>query len=80
MKRTKTEKSGMITKKLNNALEKGELKTVKEIIDSILKVNTIIDTNDETALCKAAENGHLNIVKYLISKRANVNHELHDHI
>lgn len=34
----------------------------------------IEDANNETPLFKAAENGHLEVVKFLVSKKADVNH------
>ena len=58
---------------LVNAVTNGELKTVQDINDSGFDVNAKLnETTCQTALHIASMSGHLNVVEYLISKKANV--------
>ena len=72
MKRTKKEQEHWEeSSNLMNNVKKDRIKFVKETIDSGFDVNTTF--LGLSALDWAASNGNLKIVKYLVSKKANVN-------
>ena len=50
----------------------GDLSQIKELVNKV-DVNCKNKISQETALHKASENGHLEVVKYLVSNGANVN-------
>ena len=77
MKRTKTEqKHWEESSELMNDVKNDRLEFVKETIESGFDVNTIF--LGLSALDWAASNGNLKIVKYLVSKNANVNVKAED--
>ncbi|MBN1415841.1 MAG: ankyrin repeat domain-containing protein [Bacteroidales bacterium] len=59
-------------KKLHEPAGRGELETVKNVIEKGGNVDSR-DIADQTALMWAAESGSLEVVKYLVEKGANVN-------
>jgi ankyrin repeat protein len=64
---------------LIQAIENGDLDEVKHLISEGVKVNYANDTYSRTAIEKASEIGKLEIVRFLIESRANVNNYYERH-
>ncbi|KAG1461775.1 hypothetical protein G6F56_005654 [Rhizopus delemar] len=57
---------------LHFAASRGHLETVKYLVDDYSATIDAKDREGETALLKAAYNGHFPVVQYLVSKNANI--------
>ena len=58
-----------------DAAEHGNLNKIKKMLHNNNSLLHSRSHDKETAIIKASENGHLNVVKYLLKKGANVNDE-----
>jgi ankyrin repeat protein len=56
-----------------DAAERGNLNKIKKMLHNNNSLLHSRSHDRETAIIKASENGHLNVVKYLLKKGANVN-------